>query len=139
MVVFFHRNVRFLPKLLPRCLLDPPLLLRRRPYHPTTHPTTLRAHNPHRDLRHLQALPLNLRYFALSRPAPVVPPRLSPNEVLIPCRLDCALRDVFRTGVLLPVDICREWECEFLLRYYAGLVVGPEYHGCGCVVCGVEG
>lgn len=138
-MVFLHRDVRFVPEFLPRCLLAPSIVLRRGTddSNPTTAP--FRAHDTSGHICDLQTVPVNIRHVPVPRTPSAISACVPFDAVYIRRVLDCVVRHVVGASILLPMDICWEWEREFLLCYYAGLESGVELVVGGCAVCGFEG
>ncbi|OAQ79306.1 GPI transamidase subunit PIG-U [Purpureocillium lilacinum] len=137
LVVLLHRDVRLVPRLLPRRLLAAPVRLRRRPLHTPARPAPRRADAPAGHLRHLQALPVHLRHQPLPRHAAPLRPRPAPHALHVRRLGHDPVRDVPRPGLLPPVDLRRQRQRKLLLRHHAGVEPGPEPPGVGLDICGL--
>lgn len=126
MVVLLRRDVRQLPRLLPRRILAAPLVLRRRALDPHPFAAASRAHDPRGHLRHLQAVSQHRRHHALPRHGASLPARVPAHAVHVPVSLHGALLHVPRARVLLPVDLRRQRERQLLLRHHARVESRPE-------------
>ncbi|CRK43136.1 hypothetical protein BN1723_019111, partial [Verticillium longisporum] len=121
LVVLFRGNVRLVPRLLPRRLLAPPRLVRRRPRRAPARPAPRRPDPAARRPRHLQALPVPRRRVPLRRRRAALPPRLPPHALPLCHRLGHPLRLLPRPRLLSPVDLRRQRQRELLLRHHPRL------------------